>query len=481
MKIFLGNPPWEKDGRFGVRAGSRWPFTQRGSRSGYIPFPFYLAYATSLLEKNGFDVKLVDGIAERQTHAEFMRSTEAYSPDIVLFETSTPSIYSDLKTAKDAKDALDAKIVLSGPHVSAMGGKILEENPWIDYVITGEYEQTLLNLVKALEQDGDIESASGHIYQRNGRMIANDTSPLADLDELPWPARHHLPMYRYNDDFGCLPKPNVQMLSSRGCPYGCIFCVFPQVMYGGTYRKRSPQDVVDEMEFLVDKYNFKAVYFDDDTFNIDGGHVRAVCMEIRQRGIDVPWGAMGRADLMNERILQEMKDAGMCAIKYGIESASQSLLDQSGKKLDLKRAMESIKLTQKLGIKVHLTFMFGLPGETRETAVETLHTAMEIAPDSAQFSIAVPFPGTRFYEIAEEQGILLTKDWSRYDGTCSPVIETEGMDKGELEYILSASQKEWMRHTIRSKIRCDPTGYIIKGLSHPIKGIKELSRVWFDL
>lgn len=480
MKVFLGNAPWRVNGRYGVRAGSRWPFTAENDN--YIPFPFYLAYAAAVLEKGNVDVKLVDAVAEKTEEEEFIKKIEQFEPGLVLLETSTPSIDVDLRIARRIREACNTEIALCGAHASVMYADIMANNDFIDYILLGEYEYASANLVTHLDEGAELKDVAGLVYRDGGEIRVNQRRNAIDnLDELPWPAWHHLPMYEYNDEFGCLPTPNVQMLTSRGCPYGCIFCVQPQVMYDGTYRKRSPKNVVDEMEFLIGKYDFKAVYFDDDTFNIDRKHVQSICKEIKHRKIDVPWGAMGRADLMDRELLEEMKDAGMHAIKYGIETASQSMLDASGKKLDLEDAKRNIKLTQELGIKVHLTFMFGLPGETRETAMETLDMAMELDPDSAQFSIAVPFPGTKFYESMDEQGFLLTGDWSQYDGACHAVVRTRNLGGDDLEDIFRTAEKTYAKHSLKKKFKENKVGIIKKGLRHPIRGVKKLSRLWFDL
>ena len=204
------------------------------------------------------------------------------------------------------------------------------------------------------------------------------------------------------------------------------------------YRKRGPSTVVNEMDYLIKKFGFKAVYFDDDVFNIDKGHVLAICKEIEKRAIKIPWAAMARADLMDKELLEIMRNCGLYAIKYGIESANQEILDFCKKNMDLSVATSMISLTKKLGIKVHLTFCLGLPQETKATINNTAKFIQETRPDSFQVSIATPFPGTEYYEYLEEKGLLVSKDWSDYDGNYKYIVKNQELDANDLEGIRDA-------------------------------------------
>lgn len=483
MKTFLGNAPWRKGERMGVRAGSRWPFTidpkncnpSNSKIPGYLPFPFFLAYAASMLEANSKEVKLVDGIAEGMTRDEFMSCVNNYKADVVVLETSTPSIDVDLEMARDIKERAGSKIVLCGPHVSALYYDTMQHE-FVDYIMVGEYEYTLLDLVDHLEKGKSLEDVKGLVYRENGRVRVNERRPLIeDLDMLPWPARHFLPMYNYNDSFAGMLIPNVQMMASRGCPYGCTFCLWPKVMYASRrHRARDPVKVVDEMEWLIEKYKFKSVYFDDDTFNIGKTRVIALADEIRKRGIDVPWSIMASAQPMDKEMLEAMKRAGLVSLKYGAESGNQEMLKRINKGLDLNKLKSMVKLTKELGIKVHLTFTFGLPGETWETVNQTIRFALETDPDSLQFSICTPFPGTDYYEQADKQGLIQTKDWSMYDGGCTPVLRTESMSRDELVEAWKKANAIWNKHRFIGDIKRDPLNMLIKGISSPSQAFNKI-------
>ncbi len=443
MRVILANLPWTREGRFGVRAGSRWPFTSEPEKCGYIkyiPFPFFLAYAASLLKNNGNEVKLIDAIAEGIDERSSIREINNFNPGLIVLEVSSPSFENDMNIAHNIHQELPfCQIALCGPHASVFYEQILKEYKFVSYVLIGEYEYILLDLVNCLEKGSDLAGIAGLVYRNSNRIQVNNLRPaIGNLDGLPWPERDSLNIYKYNDGFAGLPQPNVQMWASRGCPFHCTFCLWPQAMYREhKYRKRSYVDVVDEMEYLINKFGFKAVYFDDDVFNADRKFVLDICNEMLSRGIKTPWAAMARADLMDEECLAAMAKAGLFAIKYGIESANRNILNLCKKNIDLDKAQQAVRITKSLGIKVHLTFCLGLPGETKQTIQETIDYINAVQPDSVQFSFATPFPGTEYYSYLEQKGYLLSEKFSDYDGNYKCVIRTEGLNGQEIENIKS--------------------------------------------
>ena len=446
LKVLLVNLPWQKEGLQGVRAGSRWPHLKDPSEGDYMPFPFFLAYATSLLRKHDIKANMIDAIAKQIPEDKFIEDLHKMNFDILVAETSVPSFYHDMELLRRIS-AMDVPVVLCGPHPKIYKPEFLKGNNFIDFVLFGEYEFTLLELIKAISANKkNFSSIKGLIWKNSDEnIIKNLRSEPFDINLLPWPHRDTLPMEKYWDLPGDIPQPSIQMVASRGCPFRCSFCLWPQLLFGGNiYRMRSVKNCIAEMEFWIKKNGFKSVYFDDDTFNIGKNRMLEFSNEIIKRGLNkIPWAIMAKPDLMDKEILDNMRGAGLHAIKYGIESSSQELLNNCNKSLDLKKTERIIKYTKSLDVKVHLTFCLGLPGETKYTIKKTVDYALGLDPATIQFSILTPFPGTALFADLEGRGRIITKDWSFYDGHHSCVFKPENLSPEDLEQAKHYAYRRW--------------------------------------
>lgn len=451
FKVFLGNTPWYKSGFYGVRAGSRWPHLESNVER-YMPFPFQLAYATALLEKHEFEVLLVDGIAEKISEDEFLARINNFNPDLILLEVSTPSFDTDIRFARRLREDIgtSAKLAFCGPHALMYKPGFLDTHPEVDLVLIGEYEQTLNRIARIMAEGDDLTRVPGIVLRDKGGQAIITGSPevIKDIDTLPWPARHFLPMHNYFDNPGSIPEPSLQIWGSRGCPFSCSYCIWPQLMSGNSYRPRNVHLILDEMEHVCAEYGFRSVYFDDDTFNIGKQRMLEFCKEKKRRKLDIPWAIMARVDLMDREILEAMAETGLAGIKYGIESAEQQLLTHVGKNLNIEKAIENVAITKSLGIKVHLTFMFGIPGETKVTIKKTVKLARQLNPDSIQFSILTPLPGTRIYEELRAKGHIVEAEWNKFDGYFSSVIRTEELTANDLENAVRWAWRIWYGHQV---------------------------------
>lgn len=466
MKVLLCNFPWhrqpndEKPGTRGVRAGSRWPhvfdyYSHRVTDNivsdlilGYTPFPFWLATAGALLKKNGIDSYVRDSIALGETYDSFFSFFQKYNPQILFVETATATLEHDLDLIEQCKIRQQKLIVVvGGLHNELASPEFLMKHANVDFVIYGEYEVPLLNLLKTLVSGkNQFEHVKNLVFREDQQCKNTDEGNLVALDELPWPERGQgLPAANYFDGLGGLEAPQLQIMSSRGCPYGCIFCVWPQLFVRSRkYRTRSASDVVSEIEANFARFPYKSFYIDDDTFNINKSHVLEIAKEIKKRNLNrIRWGTMGRADLMDIEQLEALQEAGLFAIKYGVESADQANLDESGKSMILEKAIEGIIKTAEAGIKVHATFTFGLPNDSKETIEATIALAKQLPLDTAQFSIATPYPGTKMYEIYKQNGWLLSENWADYVGSTTSVHRTDSLGPRDLEHYIKVAKKEF--------------------------------------
>ncbi|MBN1296623.1 radical SAM protein [bacterium] len=446
MRIMLVNSPWIcDDRRTSVKAGARWPHIRdRKKTLPYYPYPFAMAYAASVLKRAGHTVRMLDGVALELTGPAALKETIDWNPEMVILETSTPSIEVDLAFAREVAAGTGAMIVYSGPHATVLFADVLEHAPGTA-VLRGEYDDTVVHLAGVIAGGGDLAEVTG-IAWRDGDMIRVNShrALITDLDSLPYPERDSLPMERYTDP-ACKKFPNVSMVTSRGCPHQCVFCLESTVFYHSpSFRPRNPERVVDEMEFVVDRFGAREVYFDDASFTASLPHARAVAEAMIRRGFRVPWSAMADARV-DDDTLRLLKASGCIGLKFGVETADPERMAMINKHLDLDHVRRFVSTCHRLGIATHGTFMFGLPGETRASLHRTLEYARRLRCTTSQFSVATPFPGTPFYEEAVRKGWLITSDWSRWDGAGSPVLAYPDCTPDDILHALECARKMKIR------------------------------------
>ncbi len=465
MKILLTNPAYRKELGNGLEqyffcAGSRCPWSlvkHISELPRYAMFPFMMGYAAAILEDNNYQVEAIDAIPLNLSESEFMDQAIKAKADMILFEPVTTSIEYISGLAKTLAKNTNAIIVFAGSHVTALPEECLRRYPQIDYILRGEYEYSLLDLVKALDSNSSIDQIDGIAYaSESGKQIVRQQASINDINSLPIPARHLFPSKLLNNlglyyDGFCQNRPAIQMHSSRGCPYRCNFCLWTQVIYNhGKYRIFSPKRVVNEMQQLRDNFEAKEIYIDDDTFTGSRDHVLDICRLIIEQEINLPWSAMADAMLCDEEMILAMKKSGCIGIKFGLESANRGILNGMNKPLKIEKLSRLIRLCNKLKIKTHISVSFGHLGETKFTVKETMDFAFALSSDSIQFSIATPYPGTSFYKQAEKLGYLTNTPWDQYDPTHTSIINLPGISADELRSIESEAHRVWLKRKIFS-------------------------------
>jgi len=323
----------------------------------------------------------------------------------------------------------------------------------VDAVVRGEFEYTSASLAQALQSGGDPSSTTGHsldsvlglTYRDSGGdvQVNPDRPHFEPLDRMPFPARHIVMGDGYRAGIYSGGRPTA-MVSSRGCPYRCTFCLWPDALYGHKFRARSAVNVVDEIEQAARVYGHDEVYFDDDTFTIDRQRVLDICHLIQERGLEkeVEWIAQCRVDTVDREMLEAMKAANCGYILFGVESGSPTMLKRMKKGITLDKVRSAFKLTSEVGIKTQAFFLFGVPGETQETVRETINLAKELNASSTQFAIAVPHPGTALYEECRVNGWLTSEDWADYTSETS-LIETPWLSAAEVEAARVQAYREY--------------------------------------
>jgi radical SAM superfamily enzyme YgiQ (UPF0313 family) len=420
MKVLFLNPPH----KFHISRESRWP---EHTKSGTLYYPFWLAYAAGTVMMPGHETLLLDAIAKRLSFSDTIKKINAFDPNLMVVETSTPTFGSDMKFLEALKKTNNAKTILVGTHVSVFPDEALKHKE-VDFVARREYEYTILELINTLENKGSLRKVLGLSFKEGKKIINNaDRPPIKDLDSLPFVSKVYKKFLDPEDYRYSLAKhPMIQILSSRSCPNLCAFCDWPQTFMGRSYRARSPENFVNELEYIkAELPKIKEIFIEDDTFTVNMQRVLDICKLIKERKLNIIWSANVRADIPLS-VLEKMKDAGCRILIVGYESGNQKILNNIKKGITIEQAEKFTKAAKDVGIKIFGCFMIGLPGETKETIEQTFQFAKKLNPDMAFFQQAVPFPGTELYSWAKQNNYLITEDFDKWLDS-----------NGQLDFLLS--------------------------------------------
>ncbi len=393
--------------------------------------PINLASIAAILERDGHIVRIID-LNVVESKGEIIERFKEVPFDIIGFTATTPVITSCYRTIRLFKRMLPAaKIVIGGWHASALPEKTLTECPEIDYVVKGEGEITMSELVRAIQQGKSLVGIEGLIFRdASGNITSNGDRPLIkNLDELPFPSRHLLPMDAYRrigfTTVGGYFKKDLYITSivtSRGCTGKCTFCA-DSAIYHHTCRFRSPENVVAEIKEAVEKYNVRIFFIIDANFMLSPKRVARICELIIEERLHIMWACAARVDAVDEDLLRLMKRAGCIRISYGVESGSPRVLRLMEKHVSIRQIREAVSITKRVGIPVYIYFVYGMPGETIQDVYMSRQLLLELKPDYMTQSIATPFPGSELYNHAATHGWLDGKAWSRYNYPFDHVME----------------------------------------------------------
>jgi anaerobic magnesium-protoporphyrin IX monomethyl ester cyclase len=393
--------------------------------------PFGLMSLAAYLIENNFDVKIEDYIVNPYNRERVRKVIQEYRPDAIGATGVTMNINRALKILKEySEESPGSAIIMGGPHVSFDAHNILSDHVYIDFIVRGEGEMTSVDLLNNLGNTDTYRSIPGISFRDNGIVIHNDNRNfIPDINVLPYPARHLVQLSKYK----AMGLP-INMITSRGCPYECIFCVGSK-MVGRKVRYFDIKRVVDEFE-LLSGMGFRQINIVDDLFTSNKKRCTAICEGIMQRGIKHDWTAFARVDTVSRELLEIMKAAGCTMLCFGIESGNQEILDTVKKKITLEKIENAIKLCNETGIIPMASYIMGLPGETPETVRQTLEFARRLCKNYG-FHILSPFPGTEVRDMAENYGLrILNSDWDKYDANQS-VCESIHLPHQEVDRIVN--------------------------------------------
>ena len=363
--------------------------------------PSGIAYIAAVLEADGFEVFIEDQFASRIGNKQLLERIKSLSPQIIGFSCLTTAMNNvGFLINEIKKQDKNIKIVLGNIHPTLFAQEVLERG-LADVAVRGEGEFSMLETACTLQKEGDLGRVKGISFKRDGQVFHNpDRELIPELKSLPYPAWHlfDLSLYTNFPVIGVYNEIILPIQASRGCPYRCYFCSQDKVYPVSRYRKI--KDVVDEIEALADKFQVKHFGFNDAYFPFSVEHGLEFCDELIRRGLHrrIRWITETRVDKVNSELLKKMKEAGLRLILYGFESGNQKILDSINKSATLEQARKAVAMTKKAGVFISGLFILGLPGETRQTCLDTIRFAKEIDPEIAKFNIAVPFPGSKFFE-----------------------------------------------------------------------------------
>jgi anaerobic magnesium-protoporphyrin IX monomethyl ester cyclase len=387
--------------------------------------PLGLAYVAAALEKAGFQVNMLDNYQLNKPMDYVKQEIERLNPEIIGITCGSVTYQKCVETAKAAKEVLPScKVVVGGWHPSYLPDSMLQ-HPEIDYVVMGEGEQAMVKLATLITKGNDrktIAAIPGIAFKYKGKTIKNPPQVISNIDQIPYPARHLLPMNVYDRKIGYLKAAPADVVNIiRGCPYECSYCETKK-LWGPKCRAFSPSRVVEELEYMVKNYGSKGIYFIGDNFTINKKHTIELCNLMKQHKLNLEWVCDTRVDLISSDLLKEMKDAGCSSIFFGVQSGSPRILKKLNIKLTREQFVEGFKLCRKEGIQIACSFMLGIPGETKEDMETTYEFAKELDPDWCQFNVFIACPDSALY-----QEVLQKKLYDRMESFLA-YVKTEDFD-----------------------------------------------------
>jgi radical SAM superfamily enzyme YgiQ (UPF0313 family) len=410
--------------------------------------PIGLASIAAALEKAKYPITIVDANALRLQPTDVVPLVN--KAQIVGLTAVTPTISNATSIARHLKEANPKlTIILGGAHATLLPEDTLARTPEIDIVVRGEGEETIINLVQAIESEKPLDNIPGINYRRNSELVSTTSRyDNVDLDSLPFLAYHLLPWQKYkpHPPHGRV-LPFAAIVTSRGCPYRCAYCSKP--IFGNKFRGQSPERVLEEIIYIKDKFGIREIAFYDDIFTLNKKRAIEIADGMLSKDLNMQWTCETRVNLVDKELLQKIKQAGCYAIAYGIESASPEILQNISKDISLEQVEKAVRISREAGLETIGYFMIGSPGETPETIDKTIQFAKKLKLDFAQFSVTMPFPGTELYKMLKTGADNIPWEsfvYSGDNGQMTPVLENSRLTRDDLKTWTRRAYREFYLH-----------------------------------
>ena len=413
--------------------------------------PLGAAYLAGYARSRGLRAVVMDNCVELKSHAAVAEAAAALSPRLVALTSTTTNFPTLLSMAAALKKALPATpVVAGGPHSSALPAETLSE-PAIDFVVKGEGEVTLTELLLALRSGGDFAAIDGLCYKESGEVRMNrPRQSISDLDSMPFPAYDLLPMDRYHPSLSRRIARGAMgsLITARGCPYRCTFC--SNSVFGSSLRLRSPANILEEVALLKRDYGIGELLVWDDTFTLDADRAIEIARGIK-RVADVPWSCYSRVDDADDGLYAELAGAGCTELLFGAESGNNAILSSTNKRITREQTAAAVGLCRRHGISSFCSVILGLPGDTRATIRETIDFFVRLDPDYAAFCLLIPFPGTEIFRHAVAKGLIDVKaaDWRSYVKIFSSTLPPVSLCDVPREELVALQKEAFRRFFMR--------------------------------
>ena len=401
--------------------------------------PLGLAFIAAVLEKAGHAVRMLDFVVFPYSDEILKKALDDFSPDALGVTSVTMSFNSAIHVVCKAKQFNPSiTTLMGGPHVTFSSEETLSQFPELDCIVLGEGDETVVEWAEVLKDRSQWQNVKGLAFRGSAGVVKTGPRTPADVNSLPLPARHLIPLGRYRA-LGMA----ISMTTSRGCPFQCIFCV-GRKMVGAKVRYRNPVEVVNEMAYLH-HLGFHQINLADDLFTANKAHCHAVCDEILTRGLMISWTSFARVDTVSEEVLVKMKAAGCHTVSFGIESGNPEMLKRIRKGITLDQVISAVEMCNHAGVTPHASFILGLPGETPETLKDSIEFGDKLSKMGVQhgFHLLAPFPGTDVRDHLDQYDLkILSQDWSMYHANRA-IVETATVTPEMMDDVVIGWEKKY--------------------------------------